>query len=113
MAEGKARSKENLINTMYDFVERTLQNEEANPQALAIVPSVLEVLGNIQDNGGKMKHGSMEKTEKGKDWKEKRGKAIIDTLADEGVTYGEAQAIIKAAEWELGRRRYEDKVKKD
>lgn len=38
------RSKENLINTMYDFVERTLQNEEANPQALAIVPSVLEVL---------------------------------------------------------------------
>lgn len=48
-----------------------------------------------------------------KDWKEKRGKAIIDTLADEGVTYGEAQAIIKAAEWELGRRRHEDKVKKE
>lgn len=44
MAEGKERSKENLINTMYDFVERTLQNEEASPQALAIVPSVLEVL---------------------------------------------------------------------
>lgn len=44
MAEEKERSKENLINTMYDFVERTLQNEEASPQALAIVPSVLEVL---------------------------------------------------------------------
>lgn len=44
MAEGKERSKENLINVMYDFVERTLQNEEASPQTLAIVPSVLEVL---------------------------------------------------------------------
>lgn len=44
MEGSKERSKENLINTMYDFVERTLQNEEANPQALAIVPSVLEVL---------------------------------------------------------------------
>lgn len=61
MEGSKERSKENLINTMYDFVERTLQNEEANPQALAIVPSVLEVLGNIQDNGGKMKHGNMER----------------------------------------------------
>lgn len=46
-------------------------------------------------------------------WKEKRGKAIIDALADEGATYGEAQAIIKAAEWELGRRKHEDKVKKN
>ena len=46
-------------------------------------------------------------------WKEKRGKAIIDALADEGATYGEAQAIIKAAEWELGRRKHEDKVKKE
>ena len=24
-------------------------------------------------------------------WKEKRGKAIIDALADEGVTYGQAK----------------------
>lgn len=51
--------------------------------------------------------------EKEKNWKEEKGKAIIDALADEGVTYGEAQAIIKAAEWELGRRRHEDKLKKE
>lgn len=43
--------------------------------------------------------------EKEKNWKEEKGKAIIDALADDGVTYGEAQAIIKAAEWELGKRR--------
>ena len=52
-------------------------------------------------------------TEKEKNWKEEKGKAIIDALADDGVTYGEAQAIIKAAEWELGKRRYEDKLKKE
>lgn len=46
-------------------------------------------------------------------WKEKRGKAIVDVLADEGVTYGDAQVIIKAAELELGRRKREDKVKKE
>lgn len=51
--------------------------------------------------------------EKEKNWKEEKGKAIIDALADDGVTYGEAQAIIKAAEWELGKRRYEDKLKKE
>lgn len=50
--------------------------------------------------------------EKEKNWKEEKGKTIIDALADDGVTYGEAQAIIKAAEWELGKRRYEDKLKK-
>lgn len=51
--------------------------------------------------------------EKEKNWKEEKGKEIIDALADEGVTYGEAQEIIKAAEWELGRRRHKDKVKKE
>lgn len=50
--------------------------------------------------------------EKEKNWKEERGKAIIDMLADEGVTYREARAIIKAAEWELGGRIYAEKVKK-
>lgn len=44
MAAGKERNMENLTNTMYDFVEKTLKNETPSPQALAIVPSVLDKL---------------------------------------------------------------------
>ena len=43
---------------------------------------------------------------------DQRGIESIDMLADDGVTYGEAQAIIKAAEWELGRRKHSDTIKK-
>lgn len=46
--------------------------------------------------------------EKEKNWKEEKGKAIIDTLADDGVTYGEAYSILKSADYELSRRRYSE-----
>lgn len=40
----KTGKMENLTNTIYDFVERTLKDESPSPQALAIVPSLLDKL---------------------------------------------------------------------
>jgi hypothetical protein len=42
---------------------------------------------------------------------EKRVIEIINMLAKEGTTYGEARKILKAAEFELGKRQYNEKVK--
>lgn len=36
---------------------------------------------------------------------DKRGIEIVDMLADEGMTYREAQLILQSAEWELGERK--------
>lgn len=38
------KGMENLTDTMYDFVERTLKDESPSPQALAIVPSLVDKL---------------------------------------------------------------------
>lgn len=43
---------------------------------------------------------------------DKRGIEIVDMLADEGMTYREAQLILKSAERELGKRKSEATVDK-
>lgn len=40
----KTEKMENLTDTIYDFVERTLKDQSTSPQALAIVPSLLDRL---------------------------------------------------------------------
>lgn len=40
----KTEKMENLTDTIYDFVERTLKDQSPSPQALAIVPSLLDRL---------------------------------------------------------------------
>lgn len=44
MGEKKNKKQKKLMNTIYDFVEKTLKDDSPNPQALAIVPSMMDIL---------------------------------------------------------------------
>lgn len=42
----------------------------------------------------------------------RRGVEIVDMLAAEGMTYGEAHLVLRSAEWELGERKNKETVSK-
>lgn len=44
---------------------------------------------------------------------EQRGIEIVDVLANEGATYEEASSILKSAEWELLKRKFEETKNKN
>lgn len=88
------------LESMKDLEAALSTYEEARDAHPDIVMNV--------ENRVRQKEGERKIVEKEKNWKEEKGKAIIDVLAYEGVTYDEAYLILKSAEWELGKRKGEE-----
>lgn len=66
-----------------------------------------------EEIGKKLAEGIKNKTKRPEGWKEEMMNKIIELLTENGTTYGEAGAILKGIEFELGRRKFEEPIKKE